>query len=297
LEELFSNKIEESINLDYKSGEALLGTEKSKKEISKDVASFANSDGGLIIYGIEEENHVPKKYAFINGNKYTKEWIEHIIQSRIHRKINGLRIYPVRINNDLTKTIYIVKIPESPNVPHMSSDKRYYKRFNFESVPMEQYEVRNLYLKNRLTVLRIDYPRINFSNSKTYSHNRLVSGSYKFWFHAINIGRVLEKDFKLEIEIPNVIIDNATIKQINAPMCLNNKVKFGYPDFQHISITGNQTIFPNETYQFGYMNIKIRNPNSEQYLKVRLKLYFSGGVEEILLSLKDMFDYHIKNKR
>lgn len=297
LEYLFSNQIEESINLDYKRGDALSRNEKSKKEIGKDVASFANSTGGLIIYGIEEENHIPKNYVHVNGKDITKEWIEHVIQTRVHRKINGLIIHPVRIGGDVKKTVYIVQIPVSSNAPHMSSDNRYYRRYNFESVPMEEYEVRNLYLKIRQTTLEIDYPRINFSNGKTYSYKRLVSGSYKFWFHAVNTGGVLEKDFKLEIDAPKKIINNTLVKNNDSLICLNNKVKFSYPDSQILSLAGNQTIFPDEQYQFGYMNIKIKDVRSDENLRIGLKLYFSGGIVQKIWSIKEIFEYHIENKR
>ena len=40
--------------------------------------------------------------------------------------------------------IYVISIPQSTRAPHMASDKRFYKRFNFESVPMEEYEVRDV---------------------------------------------------------------------------------------------------------------------------------------------------------
>ena len=49
-----SNKIEENLNLDYKASDALQRNDKKTNEISKDVSAFANSDGGLIIYGIKD---------------------------------------------------------------------------------------------------------------------------------------------------------------------------------------------------------------------------------------------------
>ena len=71
--------------------------------------------------------------------------LEQVIQSRIQRKIDGLEIIPVRFENEVKKSIYVIKIPESSLAPHMTSDKRFYKRYNFESVQMEEYEIRNLY--------------------------------------------------------------------------------------------------------------------------------------------------------
>ncbi len=65
INELIENKGRENLYLDFKSERAL---EKRNNidlslDISKDVASFANSDGGNIIYGIKEKNHIPMEIA------------------------------------------------------------------------------------------------------------------------------------------------------------------------------------------------------------------------------------------
>ena len=73
---IVSEKWEESLNLEFKSSEELSNTDPKKKEISKDVSAFANSAGGIIIYGIQEENHVAEAVSFVDGNTITKEWLE-----------------------------------------------------------------------------------------------------------------------------------------------------------------------------------------------------------------------------
>lgn len=151
---LIENQIEESINLDYKSAKSLDNTDLKKRELAKDVSAFANSDGGIIIYGIQEENHKPTRLDFVNGNEYTKEWLENVIDSNIQQKIHGIKIYPIRINSDIKETVYVVKIPSSSSAPHISADKKYYRRYNFKSVPMEEYEVRLLY--NRTSRAEVD---------------------------------------------------------------------------------------------------------------------------------------------
>ena len=52
LQNLIDNKIEENLNLDYKACGSIERSENKTNEISKDVSAFANSDGGIIIYGI-----------------------------------------------------------------------------------------------------------------------------------------------------------------------------------------------------------------------------------------------------
>src|SRR3990170_4188073 len=90
INDLISNKVEESINLEFKSNDSIGSEPSKKKELSKDVSSFANSAGGIIIYGINENNNVAESPSFINGNVFTKEWIEQVIHSNIHRKIDEI---------------------------------------------------------------------------------------------------------------------------------------------------------------------------------------------------------------
>ena len=42
------------------------------------------------------------------------------------------------------KVVYVVSVPHSTRAPHMAADHRFYKRFNFESIAMEEYEVRDV---------------------------------------------------------------------------------------------------------------------------------------------------------
>ena len=87
---LIEGRVEESINLDFKSSDSIGSEPSKKKELSKDISSFANSAGGVIIYGIQENNHVAESLSFIDGNIFTKEWIEQVIHSNIQRKIDGI---------------------------------------------------------------------------------------------------------------------------------------------------------------------------------------------------------------
>lgn len=62
LDALIKNKVRESVNLDYKKCAALQKNDlKKHEEVSKDISAFANSDGGIIVYGMEEDGHIPTK--------------------------------------------------------------------------------------------------------------------------------------------------------------------------------------------------------------------------------------------
>jgi hypothetical protein len=152
IQEYIDNKIQESLTLDYKAAAALGKSDGKKKEITKDVSAMANSDGGIIIYGIKEyqspsKKHLPESIDPIDQTHFTKEWLEQVINN-IRPHINGLKIYPVSLNSSQNHTAYVVVIPQSTTA-HQALDWRYYKRFNFQSIPMADYEIRDV--MNRAT--------------------------------------------------------------------------------------------------------------------------------------------------
>lgn len=144
---LIRNKVGESTTLEYKACDALGKTEAKKKEISKDVSAFANSAGGAVIYGvIENKSHETEDIDVgYDPRDISGEWLEQVINSNIERRISGVIINTVPLSTSrLGRVLYVVYIPESNLAPHMAADDRFYKRFNFQSVAMKEYEVRNL---------------------------------------------------------------------------------------------------------------------------------------------------------
>ena len=175
LEAYIQDQVEESLTLEYKSGEALgLGSQRYK-EIAKDVSAMANSAGGLIIYGIREGDtretrHWPTEFRPVNRQECTKETLEQIISSNIQPRLSNVKIYPVALNSDPNHVVYIVKIPQSDTVHQVIRNKRYYKRFNFESVPMEDYEIRDVL--NRISHPEVESRIGHMSYLETAAGNR-----------------------------------------------------------------------------------------------------------------------------
>ena len=158
LEELIRDKIEENFTLEYKSAGALARDSKAKQEITKDVSSMANSAGGVLIYGLAEFKddalkHLPERIDPINRGDFSKEWLENIV-FQIQPRISDLRIYSVQLDSDSNHVAYVVEIPQG-STAHQAADNRYYRRFNFQAVPMPDNEVRDV-------MNRRAHPRITF---------------------------------------------------------------------------------------------------------------------------------------
>ena len=147
LERLISDGIEENGQLEYKAAASLARDEAKTVEMSKDISAFANAAGGVLIYGIAEfkektQRHLPERLDPVNQNEFSREWMDQKL-SLIRPRIDGLKIVPVHVGPAASGYCYVVEVPPG-DTAHQARDHRYYRRRNFESSPMEDYEVREV---------------------------------------------------------------------------------------------------------------------------------------------------------
>jgi hypothetical protein len=197
IQELIDKKIEEGPQLDYKAAAALSRHESKKIEVTKDISAFANSAGGTVIYGLKEfsddaRKHLPEKIDPVDGKEFSREWLDQII-GQISPRIRDVLITPVRVGPEVTQTCYVVEIPQG-HTAHQARDLKYYRRYNFESVPMADYEIRDV-------MNRREHPNLEFSIRLTNTTNGEIRIRAKIW----NKGLVLARHFKLRVLVPTVI--------------------------------------------------------------------------------------------
>lgn len=278
VESFIKNSIEESIHVEFKSAGSLSRKDLAKKEISKDISAFANSDGGIIVYGISEKNHVAESFSFIDGDEFSKEWLEQIISTTVKRNIPNLKIFPIRKENDIEKTIYVVQIPISFEAPHMAKDKRFYRRYNFQSVPMEEYEIRDLYGRKVKSELKIQGYRIGRVESEDEEF-------YKFTCEVIifNAGEKTERDYKVNAYFEGNIKPLQISWKDQGSSRNNNFTRYGEKDGRYrvkISMEGVSALYPNEQLSTLNFNFDVSKQDFVEFfdnLKIEFRLYFSGG--------------------
>jgi hypothetical protein len=190
VQRLVDTKVQESLHLDYKVSQALVGANKHG-EIAKDVSAFANSDGGLIIYGVIEKDHIPIGIdSGVDHRRYSREWLEQVIRSNITPRIEDLRIASILLSADTS--LYAVQIPKSYRAPHQEmTTKRYYKRYNFGSVPMEDYEINDIRGRRRIIP-----PLINVDAD--------IKHGVVIYLRVMNIGNIPALDVSFEFSEPLV---------------------------------------------------------------------------------------------
>ncbi len=118
------------------------------RELSKQVSAFANSGGGVIVFGIENpksgqslkvDNEGGVSLNLGNG---TREWLEDVIPKSVDFPISKVNVYEITAKEDqpsqikLGKGVIIVEIPSSEQAPHQASDNLYYARVGGKSRPI-----------------------------------------------------------------------------------------------------------------------------------------------------------------
>ena len=158
LKRMLDDQKPEDAHLDYKGKESLLptgrgggGLDKQKRsdDISKDVSSFLNSDGGVLVYGVPESEDpsltggspIPSgpEIGFRRG-EVTKETIEDLITSNIQPR-PGSDLFKVTEVPYCGRIVFVVEVGVGLGDVWQAKDRKYYKRFNYKAEPMDHYEV------------------------------------------------------------------------------------------------------------------------------------------------------------
>ncbi|MEI2635432.1 MAG: ATP-binding protein [Methylotenera sp.] len=155
--------VQESLHLDYKDSRAL--TKERRDEIVKDISAFANADGGILIFGITEKDHLPQALDDgVANDSIDREWIDQIIQANITPPITGVTIIQIPASDKAS--YFVIAVPKSFRGPHQASDKKYYKRYNFRSSPMDHYEIEDVIARRqrvpRLVVFDVEVDNHQF---------------------------------------------------------------------------------------------------------------------------------------
>jgi hypothetical protein len=168
---LIEEKLPESLTLEYKASPALSRTNNGLKELVKDVTALANSAGGQIIYGIPEENGVPQPLDNgVDRAQISPEWIDQVISTNASPRIQNFRVTPISLSEGGSRVAYVLTIPQATSfAPHQNTiDHKYYRRSELRSIPMYDYEIRDILHRATTPELWIDF---NFDTGKTTSIN------------------------------------------------------------------------------------------------------------------------------
>lgn len=123
---------------------------KSKEKLAEEVIAFANTDGGILIVGIEESSDNPPRAESIYSIPNVTDLADRIrrsIYDLVDPKIPNLKTKGVPIDGE--KGVLIIKVEKSYQAPHRAKfNKECFQRRNDEKIPMTMREMKELTLKN-----------------------------------------------------------------------------------------------------------------------------------------------------
>ena len=143
-----ANGVAERRTLEYKRELPSPIDKDRKREFLADVTSFANSQGGDLIYGIDAPKGVPTAIVGIAADDWDAELLrwEAIIQDGVEPRLPGIRLQWIPVLED--RRVMLIRIPPSPVGPHritFSNWSRFYGRRSNAKYEMDAQELREAF--------------------------------------------------------------------------------------------------------------------------------------------------------
>jgi hypothetical protein len=145
---LIDERVAENERLDYKQDLPLAGA-RHRAEVAKDFSGLANAQGGLLIYGVKEDNSdepLPETITPLPAAEGQQTKVEDIVDSAVFPKLEyECRTLPVEGGS-----LLLARIARRSGGPHMVQaykQNRYYVRRGTRTVPMTEAEVRDAYVQ------------------------------------------------------------------------------------------------------------------------------------------------------
>ena len=147
IKSLVSERQFESANLDFK--RELPGrNDKGKHDFAADVSAFANSAGGDLVYGIEDDGTgMAKGLVELTGNRDEEvRRLQDIAANGIEPRVPGLQIQAIEAP---TGFVVVVRVPQSWAGPHrVKASLNFFIREGARNRPIDVPEIRTLVLRS-----------------------------------------------------------------------------------------------------------------------------------------------------
>lgn len=163
LEALVANGVAEGRTLEFKRD--LPGTaERSRQEFLADVTSFANAQGGDILYGVGETKGIASEIGCLSVEDADRELLrwEDILLAGVEPRLPGIKLR--WIDCGTKRGVMLVRVPPSPIAPHrviLGRINRFYGRKSNGKYEMDTHELRDAFtaseaLPTRLRALHLE---------------------------------------------------------------------------------------------------------------------------------------------
>jgi Putative DNA-binding domain len=156
IQRLVDTEQQEGYQLDYKVDLSLPIKGDDKKEFLRDITSFANTYGGYLILGVEEDKGIPTGNIpglTINDLDRFKLDIENIIRDSIEPRLFAHTIRDFKLESG--QYVIAIHIPRSWNPPHRALGDQFFSRNSAGKFPLSVEQMRRVFTQGADNLERI----------------------------------------------------------------------------------------------------------------------------------------------
>lgn len=262
LQRLIDDRIQESDQLEFKAAATLRDRSNRADTVSKFVSGMANAAGGVIIFGMAEsvDKHFAGKIEGLTSVECSKETLDQLID-KIQPKIIGIKIDPVLVLNEPEPQFaFVVTVPQSVTA-HQALDFKYYRRRNFETKPIADYEIRELMNRKTHPDLQVSFrfyksykmfSRLSSDDQKMPSSREINSAMLEV--QVTNVGAILAQYVSLDLVVPSITFDVSISHSLDYTGTADSRIIF------YLKNIGNKTgiyvpLLPKRTFTWGAIRI------------------------------------------
>ncbi len=186
-------KQEENLQLDFKLiNRSDLSHADDKKNYAKALSGFANSSGGILIWGIKASKNDEKidcaqeKHEIENINLFLNK-LNEFAGIAVQPIVDGIKNKVILTNEN--KGFAVTFVPESNVGPHMAKfrEDRYYKRSGDSFYKMEHFDIADMFGKRRIPKLKVYYTIFQAGSTRFSGGQERLN--YRISFGVKNVGR------------------------------------------------------------------------------------------------------------
>lgn len=262
IEAWIANQQEENLHLEFKtlSNVSMKGPD-DKKNLAKTVSGFANSGGGILVWGVKATKNgagldCASAVECVSHARQLVSRLNSLTGECVSPVVDGVRHRAIIFDGD--RGCAITLVPESTTGPHMAKlgEDRYYKRSGDSFYRMEHYDLNDMFGRRQKPDLSV---AMVFEDAGAQNLERLR-------FKIKNVGKRIAKYSGMLITFS----DEINIVSVETPLCDASAINGGHPTLSYID--NFSVIHPNNiNYNIG--SFTFSRENRDRPLKFELKVY------------------------